>query len=180
VRKEETDVEFMEAFRKGEERAYDRLFREYYAPLCFFAFRMLHDENLAEDIVQECFINLWNRRKGLNHIQSIRSYLYTAVRYRCVDHYRSGRPDMDALPDELTQADPASDAEAMMIMTETVKNLYEQLEQLPARMREVIKLYYLEGKTYKEIGGILQTDPETVRNQRFKALKFIRKIFIPG
>ncbi len=170
----------MDAFRRGEERAYDQLFRENFGPLCFFASRIIGDEKLAEDIVQDCFINLWNRRKGLEHVQSIRSYLYTSVRYRCIDHKRTNRLSTAGLPEELLQADGDPDAEALLIMAETVRNLYQLLEAIPARMREVIKLYYLEGKSYKEIGNLLQTDPETIRNQRFKALKMIRKIFIPG
>ena len=170
-----TSQEFLYAFKKGEEKAFDQLFREYFAPLSLFAYQLLHNEEEAEDIVQNCFEKLWKRRKSLPHIESIKSYLYTSIRYSCINSLKNKKNEViqQSLLPEIK--DFTSDVESLIVMTETIRELYAVVELLPERMREVFKLYYLEGKSYKEISEILHTEPETIRNQRFKAIQFIRK-----
>jgi RNA polymerase sigma-70 factor (ECF subfamily) len=168
----------MAAFTRGDELAFDQLFREYFASLSLFAFRLIGDGNAAEDIVQDCFVMLWERRRQLEHVAAVKSYLYTAIRYRSIDYLkRSKLTSGIGWEENLRPNEGGVDAE--MIMAETAQLLYRILDELPARMQEVVRLYYLEEKSYREIGEILQTEPETVRNQRFKALAFLRKRFIP-
>ena len=172
--------EFLIAFVKGEEKGFDFFFREYFSSLTLFAYQITHDENEAEDIVQNCFEKLWKKRESLSHIESVKSYMYTSVRYACINYLRTkGKSQIQSLSIPEIE-DFSSDIESLVVTAETIRELYAVIELLPARMREVFKLYYLEGKSYTEIGQLLHTHPETVRNQRFKALKFIRKTFIPG
>jgi RNA polymerase sigma-70 factor (ECF subfamily) len=171
----------LRSFKKGDEKAFDEVFRQYFSSLSLFAFKLVGDEQEAEDIVQDCFVSLWNRRKSLSHVDSIRAYLYTTVRNRCLDVIRSGKEHRKIIEigtKELANDEP--DIEALMTMSETVREILNLIELLPPRMQQVFKLYYIEGKSYQEIGKLLDTDPETVRNQRFKALQLIRKTFIPG
>jgi RNA polymerase sigma-70 factor, ECF subfamily len=179
VRKIFNDEEsLMAAFSRGDELAFDQLFREYFASLSLFAFRLIGDEKEAEDIVQDCFVTLWERRRELGHVAAVKSYLYTAIRYRSMDFLKRRRLSSGVgLEETLRQVEGGVDVE--IIMAETAQLLYRMLEELPARMQEVVRLYYLEEKSYREIGEILQTEPETVRNQRFKALALLRKRFIP-
>jgi RNA polymerase sigma-70 factor (ECF subfamily) len=176
----EENIEFIKSLHKGEEQAFDRLFREYFASLTYFAFQLIHNEKEAEDIVQDCFVALWNRRSSIDHIESIKSYLYTSIRYRCINYLKKTRSvsGPDKISDELV--DESADMESLIITAETANEIYRLIELLPPRMQQVVRLYFMEGKSYQEIGALLNTDPETVRNQRFKALQFIRKTIIPG
>lgn len=170
----------LHAFKRGEEIAFDYFFRLYFSPLCLFAFKLLHDEQECEDVVQDCFVNLWKKRKSLQHVDALRSYLYTAVRNRCLDCIKHRKNlHENNFAGELV-ADETPNIESLVVMAETIKEILLLIEQLPPRMQQVFKLYYLEGKSYQEIGQLMETDPETVRNQRFKALQLIRKTFIPG
>jgi RNA polymerase sigma-70 factor (family 1) len=171
----------MQSFQKGEEKAFDELFREYASALSLFAFKLIGSEKEAEDIVQDCFVSLWERRKKLDDIRSIKSYLYTSIRYRCVDFLKKNKiKPVSAMETSEQPATDSLDAESLIILAETAKELYKAIDSLPVRMQQVVRLYYLEDKSYREIGEMLHTDPETVRNQRFKAIQFIRKTIIPG
>ncbi len=182
VAKDATDnIELIKSFQRGEEEAFDKLFRDYFPVLSLFAFRLTGDEQEAEDIVQDCFVSLWSRRHALDHIDSIRSYLYTAVRYQCIRYRKKIRStNMQDAASAPEIADENLNIEALVVMAETVREIYSLIDLLPPRMQQVFRLYYLEGKSYQEIGKLLKTDPETVRNQRFKALQLIRKTIIPG
>lgn len=178
---EPVDMESMlHAFRKGEEIAFDYFFRQYFSSLSLFAYKLINDEQESEDIVQDCFVQLWKKRKSLQHIDAVKSYLYTAVKNRCMDAIRKRKSLSASSGISEWIADGEPNVEALVVMAETVREIQLLIDLLPPRMQQVFKLYYLEGKTYQEIGQMMETDPETVRNQRFKALQVIRKTFIPG
>lgn len=168
------EKEIVLAFQKGEEHAFDMVFREYFAALTYFANHLIHNSSEAEDIVQDCFVSLWKRRKKLSHIESIKSYLYTSIRYQCLKYLRNKKKQ---LPDELSPADQPN-VEKLIIVAETAKELYQLIETLAPGMQEVIKLYYLEGKSYNEIAKLLGIDSESVRKQKYRGLLALRKTII--
>jgi RNA polymerase sigma factor (sigma-70 family) len=103
------------AFRDGEERAFDCLFREYFVPLTWFANRILHDEKNAEDIVQDAFVILWQRRKKHGHVTAISAYLYATVRNQCLKQLRKAGKKPSGYPGAVTEAS----IEEAMIAAET-------------------------------------------------------------
>ncbi len=82
------------------------------------------------------------------------------------------------LPTDLVPANQP-DIEQLIITAETAQELYQLIETLAPRMQEVIKLYYLEGKSYTEIAQLIGIDAESVRKQRYRALVTLRKTKIP-
>jgi RNA polymerase sigma-70 factor (family 1) len=169
---------FLQAFRKGDEAAFDHLFREYFSMLSLFAYRITGDTAISEDIVQTCFEKLWKKRRSLDYIQSVKSYLYTSVRYGCITYIKKKKNGV-ALESLAELADMKGNAESAMILAETIKQVHDAIAALPPRMQQVFRMYYLEGRSYREIGEMLNTEPETIRNQRFKALQLVRKTIIP-
>jgi len=162
------------SFRKGEEQAFDQLFRAYFIALSFFAFRLVKDQQRAEDIVQDCFVELWQKRKSLVHVNSIKSYLYRCIHNHCVNELNRKKP----VPGQ-TEI-PARTIEQEIIAAETLARILQVIQHLPERMQQVLKMYYLEEKSYLEIGKEIGIDPETVRSHRFRAIQFVRKTIIPG
>lgn len=167
----EKDLLLLHAFRKGEEKAFDQLFREYFAPLSYFAHGLIQQQADAEDIVQDCFIALWKRRQQLTHIESIKSYLYTSIRYQCLKYLRKKRKQLDNTSDLPTEPT----VEALIISADTARQLYQLIQTLSPSLQDVIRLYYLEGKSNHEIAGILHIDPESVSRQRLRGLIALRK-----
>lgn len=164
------------SFLRGEERGYDHFFRLYFKALHFFAFKILSNETDAEDIVQECFARLWARRDLVKNADHIRSFLYTNVRNACISQLRkrkikvvSGDFDEEQLLDSVLQ-----DSEDHMIESEMLRLISEAASQLPARMKEIFFLYYINGKTDEQISQLLHISAFTVRNQRRRSIAIIR------
>src|SRR5688572_17382510 len=76
------------AFQNGDERGFEFFFREYYPALCFYAGRFVYDRSLAEDLVADAFVKLWQRRNAFDEPKLIRSYLYASVRNASINEFR--------------------------------------------------------------------------------------------
>lgn len=156
----------------GEERSFDSFFRTWYGVLCLFANTYLKQQEEARDLVQDCFIKLWeNKGKELASLPA--SYLYATVRNRCIDVLRKRKTITVALlPEELT--DISGDEICEMTRLETMRRVYAAIDCLPARMQSVFRLYYLDGKKYSEIASILGIHYDTVRQQKNRALELLK------
>lgn len=165
------DPLFADSFQRGEEAAFDCLYREYFAALTYFANRILADCETAEDLVQDCFVQLWQRRDRLYHIKAIKSYLYTAVRNQCLKQLQKQKRNIDLV--EPDKAEPSM--EEAVIAAETARELYQFIETLSPALQKIIRLYYLEGKSNREIARQLHIEPDTVTRQRLRAIMALRK-----
>ena len=168
--------QFVQLFQLGEEKAFDFFFRKYYSTLCLFANTYLNSAAYAEDIVQECFVSLWSRHTKMDNPGAIKSFLYITIRNKCVDVIRRQKTVERALT-ELQYADETWKDEELMEVTqaETIRHIYSAMDTLPTKMQQVFRMYYIEGKNYAEIASELHTSPNTVRNQRIRALMLIKE-----
>lgn len=169
-----------QSFRLGEESAFDSLFRQYYSSLCLFANGYLKDEAASEDLVQECFIKLWEQHTTINKPEAIKSFLYTTVRNRCIDLLRkkkvkqSNEEKFSYLNNEWNKNELQE-----VVTVETMRQIYDAIDELPPKMQQVFKLYYIEGKKYAEIAKVMNTSYDTVRQQKERALKLVREKLPP-
>lgn len=159
------------------DNAFSELYEKYYQQLLFFAVKCLGSTEGAADVVQDCFIKLWQLPRSLSEISSIRNYLYTMVRNRCTDllHSKTRASKLEQEWQFYQENEPAP-SELLAIDRDILPEILSAMKKLPPRMQEVFRLYYLEGKSYAEIGELLHTQPGTVRNQRNKALQNIQKL----
>lgn len=165
------DPLFISSFQQGEEAAFDCLFREYFTALTYFASRYVDDPQAAEDIVQECFVILWQRRDRLQHVSFIKSYLYTTVRNQCLKQLEKNQRQ------QLNVNFPTEEQsfEETLIASETANQLYRLINTLSPALQKIIRLYYLEGKSNHEIAKELHIEPDTVIRQRLRAILSLRK-----
>src|SRR5580704_4345040 len=77
--------------QNGDEAFFTSIFNQFYAPLVLYAYRITDDQNAAEDIVENAFINLWKKRSSLSEIRSLNSYLYTIARNGCLSWLRKNK-----------------------------------------------------------------------------------------
>lgn len=170
------DALFSDSFDKGDEAAFDCLFRELFSPLTYFAVKLVKEPFIAEDLVQDCFVRFWEKREDLGHVKSPKSYLYTTVRNACLKHLERGKistgePE-EALPD------PDLVIEKSLIAAETARELYQFIASLSPALQQIIRLYYLEEMTNREIATALNIEPDSVTRQRLRAIMALRKMKI--
>lgn len=158
----------------GKEQTFDYFFRQYYAALCFFAYSIIHQQEDAKDIVQDCFVKIWDDATITEKTDSVKSFLYTMVRNRCIDYTRKQKVRTKAAihlqPTE--EDEPYFDE---LAFAEMLRQVLEHLEELPPNMSTVLKKYYLQGKKLKEIAKELSTTENAVQLQKAKAIKLLKQ-----
>ena len=160
-----------------EEKQYKILFKEFYIPLVIFANQYTRDRQIAEDIVQEIFVQIWEKELKFENDLALRTYLYRSTQNRCLNHIRHQKIQLKHEADisqELRDAEP--DFLNTMIREEVYRELLMTIDYLPAQCKKICQLT-LEGKKPSEIAEIMGLAVETVKKQKKIALKRIQHKF---
>jgi RNA polymerase sigma-70 factor (family 1) len=169
-----SDMNLVQLLKGNEEAAFNEIYKRFQGLLYVYACRITHEENEAEDIVQEVFIYLWDKRATLQ-IDSLPGWLYQAVRYRFFDRLdrRKVRTDHQAsLQYFLDQGTHTPDE---YVRERELAQLIEQgIAALPAKMQEIFALSRKEQLSHKEIASRLSISEKTVKNQVHNALRMLK------
>lgn len=154
-------------------RDIDESFRCYYKPLCLYAMHYLHDMYLVEDVVQDCFVELWERMNNEKTVSSVKAYLYMMVRNRCLDTLKKDNQiDCNILPSDLAGSIQDEEAEERSLIE---ARLWTAIDSLPEKCREVFLLSKRDGLKYKEIADKLNISIKTAENHVAKAMKVLKE-----
>ncbi len=161
-------------------RAVELLFDRYYDELCRAAYRIVADAHIAEDLVQDTFLNLWKKSHRIKVEGSVRAYLRRAVVNRSLNYLRDRKPAFDR-PAPLTGLDAGLSAPpAQKLSAEELQvEIDRAVDALPERCRLVFILSRFEDMSYQEIAEALSISPKTVENQIVKALAQLRQTLKP-
>lgn len=155
------------------------LFRTYYSPLCKFVNKMVRDQALAEDIVQETFIRVWNNREKLDAAKSIKSYIYKIAYNYTLNHLEKQKSFTLHDYSEVDKKYHSAHADEQMIDHELQNKATEALNNLPVRCRAVFIMCRHENMSYQEVAEAMEVSVKTVENQMSKALKNLRQELSP-
>lgn len=149
-------------------------FEEYYNALCNYAYTFLNDKNICEDIVQEVFVKIWEKKQDLIGSPSLRFYLFTAVRNNCLSRIQENRKEQfiqsDNIEKELAKLPDENQEEDASYLP----LIRKAMSLLPPKCKDVFLLSRISNLSYKEIAGMLGISIKTVENQIGKALKILR------
>lgn len=166
----------VERIRAGDQSAFEGLFHQYHAPLCGFAYRYVEAPDVAEEIVQEVFLFVWERRETWDIRESVKTYLFAAVRNAAVSYLRHEHVVRRHEADSLEFVSPeAAKADELVASNEIAVAVQKAVRQLPDRCQLVFTLHREQGLTYAEIGGVMGISQKTVEVQMGRALKGLRK-----
>ena len=166
----------MAAIKGGSSRALGRLMSLCWEDLVRYAARQLGDVELARDVVQEAFIQVWERRRGWRSRGSARAYLYRIVRHLVIDEKRKQGvrrrwAEGQRLVDAPRPATPAEELDAKVLA-----DAFEAaVASLPDRRREVFELVFQRGLSHAEAAAVLDISVQTVANQMSAALRSVRR-----
>lgn len=151
---------------------FERIFRSHYRPLCLYALRFVEHIEDAEDVVQQVFADVWDKKKDSPPIDNIRSYLYRCVRNRSLNQI-SQEVTKETIGESITEMEDSSEEE-QIIRAERDAHLWEAIDTLPPERKKIFLLAKRDGLKYQEIADELQISVKTVENQMGKALKTLR------
>ena len=173
-----SDIELLELLGKDDELAISLIFRAYYSYLCKVAYKILPDTNLAEDLSQEVFFELWRKRGQLPAITSLKAYLRRATVNRALNYIRDQRirfsdEEPGPMPGNAVSVGQQMEADELQ------QRIDEAIDGLPERCRIVFVLSRFEDMSYQEIADALDISVKTVENQISKALRQLRESLGP-
>ena len=153
--------------------AFRYLFEHYYPSLCLFAKRFIDDRETREDIVQEVFFRLWDKRKQITVTSSAQNYLLTSVRNLCLNYLRRQETQQ---PFEESLFDQPDDEEGdrLIQLRELEEQLAQALALLPPEYRLAFELNRMEGKSLEEVAQRMGVSTRTVERYRDKALALLQ------
>lgn len=152
---------------------YEHMFRTYFAPLSYFAGKYIADRDTCKEIVHKVFISIWENRVNFDFEKSPKSYLHTAVYNRCMNFLRDNKITESTNDESILNI--SEDYSDNMQTAELEAKIWEVIDQLPEKCREVFILNRFEEKKYSEIALHLNISIKTVETQISKALKVLRE-----
>ena len=171
-----TDNELISLLFKGDESAFNQIFKRYNSLLFIHAYKKLENKEEAKDLVQEVFATLWAKREELIIKSNLVGYLYKAVRNKIFDfisHKEVEARYVVSLGNFMASNNAITDH---LIREKQIAEAIEQeINLLPPRMKSVFILSRREHKSYKEIAAELSISEETVKDQIKKSLKILKQ-----
>jgi RNA polymerase sigma-70 factor (family 1) len=173
---QQTENDIFEHIKQGNQRVFEQVFRQHYASLCRYANGILKDEDEAEEIVQNMFVGVWEKRQDIGINQSIKSYLYRSVHNHCLNRIKHLK-----IRETHQEYVTFHESGAFEAVTETVyKNELEErivsaVAKLPEQCRIIFSMSRFEELKYNEIAERMGLSVKTIENQIGKALKIMRK-----
>jgi len=163
--------------RQGDTQAFEQIHRELFQPLYYYALKLLEDNELADDAVQDLFIKVWVKRAAIGELQKVKAYFFSALRHQVLNQLRSLRlrqlnigrllqPEIEFSPEEIVVHQEEADS--------LRARLLQLLNALPARQREAIYLHYFENLDYQQVAAIMGVNYQSVLNLVQKAMQKLR------
>jgi len=151
--------------KRGDRKAFGEVFDNYFDALSAFGFKYVSDLSTVEDMVQEAFISFWEKRSDFDHIAAVKSFLYTSVRNKCLNHLKHSAVLKKHEPALVYEHESEQDFTSHVIEEEIFNLLLTEIKSLPLSAREIMILA-LNGLKNQEIADELGVSINTVKTQK--------------
>ena len=173
--KKHTDTELFDLVKEGNAMAFAEIYDRYWALLYKHAYRLIKDQDLAQDVVQEVFVSLWDKINAIDLQFSINSYLYTAVRNKVLNLIQRDKVKNNYIE---SFANFVASSEAITDYRLRERLLKEKIEKevaaLPSKMRQLFEMSRIKNMSHKQIAEELNLSDKTVKKQMSNAIKILR------
>jgi len=162
-------------------------FRELYknmAPILIFYAGKYVDRTVAEDLVQDVFLRVWQKQTPLLLKEGLKTYLYRSLQHACLDYLKHQQIEGDYMSAtinrlKIEEINHYNEPQSLFEEDERLLLIYEEMEKLPRKCKEIFVMSYLEERKTADIALLLNLSKRTVEAQLYKALKILRNILLP-
>lgn len=167
------DIELIDRMKSGDDFALKVIYNKYWNRLYLSAYNILKDQQICEDIIQEIFINLWNKRETIEIRVSLKAYLFASTRYEVYRQVRYGSVH-EGLFENVYERMECPSEYGNIEHLELLSQIDSIVEKLSTKCKVVYKLSREEQLSHKQIASQLDISPKTVENHLNKALRQLR------
>jgi RNA polymerase sigma-70 factor (ECF subfamily) len=168
-------VVLVEQLIAGEEKAFILVMDKYHQKLLMYAYGLSNDYPQAQDIVQNVFLRLWERRQNINIRESFQGLLYKSVYNEFIDNIRKNKPTTSLDEAYWNAVNIAVDDTNSQLLEDKIRLIKKEVEHLPTKCKQVFLLSKQDGLTNIEIAEYLNISIKTVEYQITNAYNIIRK-----
>jgi RNA polymerase sigma-70 factor (family 1) len=166
------DTELLNRLRANDAEAFEKIYKKYWQNLYQTAFSILKDKQASEDIIQDLFIQLWNKRATISVTVSLNAYLTASIKHEVFRVIRKRIAEMDS--NEVIQADKNYNAQELIEYKEFLAHTQQLISKLSMKCQEVFVLSREDQYSHKEIAEQLKISSKTVENHIGKALGILK------
>lgn len=158
------------------EAAFEQLFKTHFRGLHAYAITILKDTTMGEEIVQNVFYKLWEKRELLEIETSQKAYLYKAVYHDCLNHIKHKKVRSAHAMHVVRQSnDHVENTSGKVLHGELKEHIHAAMNELPEQCRTIFQMSRYEGLKYQEIADAMGLSVKTIENQMGKALRLMRQ-----
>lgn len=165
----------IEGLKNGDKEIFEKVYREYYIPLCYYCLRYIEKFEDSEEIVQDLFLKLWEKHKELEINSSLKAYLYRAVQNYALNYLSKKKTKEKYLLIQSGQYYNNSDKGNAKLEEDELRLILKQaILKMPEKRRQIFELSRFDGLKYSKIASNLSISVKTVESQITKSLKYLR------
>lgn len=157
---------------------FNSFFKQYYRSFCYFAYQFVQDQERSEDIVQEVFIRIFEKKLKFDDESHLKNWIYRSVRNECINYQRSSELQ-NSIREKIADQPQDTDSNFLneLIQTEIYQQLLDAIERLPEECKRVFMLCYLDDLSNEEVAHQLGLSVNTIKSQKNKAKIKLREQF---
>lgn len=172
---EYSNIDPISSIKNGNEAAFEKVFKTYFRNLHAFAYTFMKDDIIAEEIVQNVFFRIWEKKEQLQIDDSLKAYLYRSVHNESLNHLKHLKIKNSFQLQYLGNMESLNqDASNQMVAAELENDIQKAISELPPQCRTIFQMSRFEQLKYQQIADQLNISIKTVENQMGKALKVLR------
>ena len=168
------EKEIFDKIQGGDTKAFDIVFTSYYPILCIYAKDLLKASEIAEEVVQEVFFRIWEKRTSLHIPENIASYLYRAVHNESLNVCKNIEHENNIKNKLSSGSKQAVNFNDPLVNKELIEKLDKAIDELPGKSKEIFKISRQESLSHKEIAEKFGITVKGVEFHITKALKILR------
>ena len=173
------DKELIEAFQAGDEFAFVSLYNRYKSAVYVFCVKMLGNREMAQDVLQETFLRIYENRDRLLNTGSFKAWLFTIARNQCLNQLRRVNRQIPLDEEKQAAVNVAETPVQSMEKSERIEMVNHSLSRLKPDYREVVVLREYQNLSYEEIAAVTRTTVSSVKSKLFKARRKLADMMDP-